>query len=90
MNEIDLNFIFRYSVMESKKIMWEIDIIGDEERIDTNKDDIQLAVNQTIEEYEEQAWMKRILSILAKEKIGWVTAEFEPPLTFKASRTRAN
>ena len=56
--------------MESKKIMWEIDIIGDEERIDTNKDDIQLAVNQTIEEYEEQAWMKRILSILAKEKLG--------------------
>ena len=70
MNEIDLDFIFRYSVMESKKIMWEIDIIGDEERIDTNKDDIQLAVNQTIEEYEEQAWMKRILSILAKEIIG--------------------
>ena len=70
MNEIDLDFIFRYSVMESKKIMWEIDIIGDEERIDTNKDDIQLAVNQTIEEYEEQAWMKRILSILAKEKLG--------------------
>ena len=70
MNDIDLDYIFRYSVMESKKIMWEIDIIGDEERIDTNKDDIQLAVNQTIEEYEEQAWMKRILSILAKEKLG--------------------
>ena len=55
MTLIDADLNFRYSVMESKKIMWEIDIIGDEERIDTNKDDIQLAVNQTIEEYEEQA-----------------------------------
>jgi len=67
--DYEMCFNNRYSVMESKKIMWEIDIIGDEERIDTNKDDIQLAVNQTIEEYEEQAKMMRVGIVKVRTKV---------------------
>ena len=32
------------------KVVWELDVVGDEERFDTN-DEVQLAINQTLEEY---------------------------------------
>ena len=32
------------------KVVWELEVIGDEEKFDTN-DEIQLAVNQTLAEY---------------------------------------
>ena len=32
------------------KVVWELDVVGDEEKFDTN-DEIQLAINQTLEEY---------------------------------------
>ena len=36
------------------KVVWELEVIGDEEKFDTN-DEIQLAVNQTLAEYLEEA-----------------------------------
>ena len=32
------------------KVVWELDVIGDEEKFDTN-DEVELAVNQTLAEY---------------------------------------
>ena len=32
------------------KVVWELDVIGDEEKFETN-DEVQLAVNQTLAEY---------------------------------------
>ena len=33
-----------------KKVVWELDVIGDEEKFDTN-DEVELAVNQTLAQY---------------------------------------
>ena len=52
--DYELCFNNRYSVMESKKVMWELDVVGDEEKIET-KDEVVLAVNQTLEAYNEEA-----------------------------------
>ena len=41
--------------------MWELDVVGDEEKMNTN-DEIVLAVNQTLEAYNEEAkqvWTKQ-------------------------------
>ena len=32
------------------KVVWELDVIGDEEKFDTN-DEVELALNQTLAEY---------------------------------------
>jgi len=48
--DYELCFNNYFSVMEEKKVVWELEVIGDEEKFDTN-DEIQLAVNQTLAEY---------------------------------------
>ena len=35
---------------KTTKVVWELDVIGDEEKFDTN-DEVELAVNQTLAEY---------------------------------------
>ena len=57
--DYEMCFINRYSLMESKKIMWEVDVTGEEEDMETN-DSPQLSVNQTLEEYTQQARELRI------------------------------
>jgi len=52
--DYELCFNNYFSVMEEKKVVWELEVIGDEEKFDTN-DEIQLAVNQTLAEYLEEA-----------------------------------
>jgi len=44
----------RYSMFESKKVMWEIDVIGDED-VPGSKDNIQIVANATHTEYMETA-----------------------------------
>jgi len=48
--DYELCFNNYFSVMEEKKVVWELDVIGDEEKFETN-DEVQLAVNQTLAEY---------------------------------------
>jgi len=48
--DYELCFNNYFSVMEEKKVVWELDVVGDEEKFDTN-DEVQLAINQTLEEY---------------------------------------
>jgi len=48
--DYELCFNNYFSVMEEKKVVWELDVIGDEEKFDTN-DEVELAVNQTLAEY---------------------------------------
>ena len=57
--DYEMCFINRYSVLESKKIMWELDVMGEEEELQTS-DSVQLSVNQTLEEYTQQAREIRI------------------------------
>ena len=52
--DYELCFNNRYSAFTSKKVMWELDVVGDEEKMNTN-DEIVLAVNQTLEAYNEEA-----------------------------------
>ena len=52
--DYELCFNNRYSAFTSKKVMWELDVVGDEEKVNTN-DEIVLAVNQTLEAYNEEA-----------------------------------
>ena len=42
--------IMMTKIKNTQKVVWELDVIGDEEKFDTN-DEIQLAVNQTLAEY---------------------------------------
>ena len=46
--------IMMTKIKNMQKVVWELDVIGDEEKFDTN-DEIQLAVNQTLAEYLEEA-----------------------------------
>ena len=57
--DYEMCFINRYSVLESKKIMWELDVTGEEEELETEASP-QLSVNQTLEEYSQQARELRI------------------------------
>ena len=57
--DYEICFINRYSLMESKKIVWELDILGDEQVVGT-QDNEQLSLNQTLEEYGEQARLLRV------------------------------
>ena len=57
--DYEMCFINRYSLIESKKIMWEVDVTGEEEDMETN-DSPELRVNQTLEEYTQQARELRI------------------------------
>ena len=52
--DYELCFNNKYSAITSKKVMWELDVVGDEEKMNTN-DEIVLAVNQTLEAYNEEA-----------------------------------
>ena len=52
--DYELCFNNRYSAFTSKKVMWELDVVGDEEKLSTNEE-IVLAVNQTLEAYKEEA-----------------------------------
>ena len=63
----ELCFINRYSLLEPKKIMWELDIVGEEQRMDTGN--IQLAANQTLEEYVEQARLLRVAIVRVRTKV---------------------
>ena len=57
--DYEMCFINSYSVLESKKIMWELDVLGEEEDLETDTNP-QLSVNQTLEEYTQQARELRI------------------------------
>ena len=68
--DYEVCFINRYSLMESKKIMWELDIVGDEQDMETNNENnIQLEVNQTLEEYTEQARIIRVGIVRIRTKV---------------------
>ena len=67
--DYEVCFINRYSLMESKKIMWELDIVGDEQDMEMNNENIQLAVNQTLEEYTEQARVIRVGIVRIRTKV---------------------
>jgi len=56
--DYELCFNNKYSSFTSKKVMWELDVVGDEEKMNTNED-IVLAVNQTLEAYKEEAKQMR-------------------------------
>ena len=58
--DYEMCFINRYSVLESKKIMWELDVTGEEEDLEMDANSPQLSVNQTLEEYSQQARELRI------------------------------
>ena len=57
--DYEMCFNNRYSLLESKKIMWELDVLGEEEDLETDTNP-QLSVNQTLEEYTQQARELRI------------------------------
>ena len=57
--DYELCFNNRYSLMESKKIVWELDIVGDEQRMEGDMVTME-NVNQTLEEYKEQARILRV------------------------------
>lgn len=57
--DYEMCFINRYSLLESKKVMWELDVTGEEEELETN-DSPRLSINQTLEEYTQQARELRI------------------------------
>ena len=44
----------RHSMVDSKKLVWEFDILGDEE-VAQSPEEVVLALNQTMEEYMFQA-----------------------------------
>ena len=71
--DYEMCFINRYSLMESKKIMWELDIVGEEEEIDT--ENIYLAVNQTLEQYTEQARIMRLGIVKIRTKMSKVRSQ---------------
>ena len=52
----ELCFNNKFSMFETKKIMWEVDVVGDEDNDDT-EEGIVLAVNETLQEYLETADM---------------------------------
>ena len=52
----ELCFNNKFSMFETKKIMWEVDVEGDEDNDDT-EEGIVLAVNETLQEYLETADM---------------------------------
>ena len=45
------------------KVVWELDVIGDEEKFDTN-DEVELAVNQTLAEYLAEAQEVQLTQII--------------------------
>ena len=59
--DYELCFNNRFSAFTSKKILWEIDIIGDEQKI-SFIDEVKLAVNQTLEAYYKEA--KQVISTI--------------------------
>ena len=71
--DYEMCFINRYSLLESKKIMWELDILGEEEEMDTNN--VYLAVNQTLEEYTEQARILRLGVVKIRTKMSKVRSQ---------------
>jgi hypothetical protein len=52
--DYELCFNNKYSAFASKKVMWELDVVGDKEKVNIN-DVIVLAVNQTLEAYNQGA-----------------------------------
>ena len=66
--DYELCFINRYSLMESKKIVWELDILGDEQQLGSS-DTTDLMVNQTMEEYAEQARVMRVGIVRIRTKV---------------------
>ena len=71
--DYEMCFINRYSLLEPKKIMWELDILGEEEEMDTNN--VYLAVNQTLEEYTEQARILRLGVVKIRTKMSKVRSQ---------------
>ena len=53
--DYELCFNNHFSVLEEKKVVWELDVLGDEERIKTVEEEVRLAANQTLEQYLEEA-----------------------------------
>ena len=52
--DYEVCFNNRHSLMDSKKLVWDFDIIGDEDVVQSSEEVI-LAINQTMEEYTFQA-----------------------------------
>ena len=46
----EICFNNKFSMYESKKVMWEVDVVGDEDKEDT-KEGLDIAVNQTLQDY---------------------------------------
>ena len=48
---------------EEKKVVWELDVLGDEERIRTVEEEVTLVDNQTLEQYLEEAQLvKKVMN----------------------------
>ena len=77
--DYEMCFINRYSLIESKKIMWEVDVTGEEEDMETN-DSPELRVNQTLEEYTQQARELRI-AIVKVEPVSSLVQRYSPRIS---------
>ena len=62
------------------KVVWELDVIGDEEKFDTN-DEVELAVNQTLAEYlaEAQEVSFRLLQVFGLLSLKPYTYQYPYP-----------
>ena len=58
--DYEVCFNNRHSMMDSKKLVWEFDILGDEDVVQS-PEEVVLAINQTMEEYLFQADMVHFL-----------------------------
>ena len=54
----ELCFNNKFSMYESKKVMWEVDVVGDEDTLES-EEGVVLAVNQTLQDYLTKAEMVR-------------------------------
>ena len=52
--DYEVCFNNRHAMVDSKKLVWEFDILGDEDVVQS-QEEVVLAVNQTMEEYLFQA-----------------------------------
>ena len=62
----ELCFNNKFSMYESKKVMWEVDVVGDEDTLES-EEGLVLAVNQTLQDYLTKADM-----VSNKDKIGTI------------------
>ena len=56
--DYEICFNNRHSMLDSKKLVWEFDILGDEDVVQSHEE-VVLAINQTMEDYLFKADMVR-------------------------------